>query len=71
MNINLRAVQNTGVPDWNKYEMTPNTWLGSMLQITRSQYDQLVRTFPEKWQAAEGGARASVSNAGHGLDASW
>jgi len=38
---------NTGVPDWNKYEMTPEARHGSMLQITRSQYDKLVRAFPE------------------------
>jgi hypothetical protein len=34
MNINLRSVQNTGAPEWNKYEMTPNERHGSMLQIT-------------------------------------
>jgi hypothetical protein len=39
---------NSGVPEWNKYEMTPEARHGSMMQITRSQYDKLVRTFPEK-----------------------
>ena len=39
---------NTGVPEWNKYEMTPEARHGSMQQITRAQYDKLVRAFPEK-----------------------
>ena len=39
---------NTGVPEWNKYEMTPEAGHGSMLPIARAQYDKLVRAFPEK-----------------------
>lgn len=64
MNINLRSVQNTGGPEWKKYEMTPNARHGSMLKISRSQFEKLVRAFPEKKAGAEGGA-LEVSNAGH------
>ncbi len=39
---------NSGVPEWNRYEMTPDARHGSMIKITRAQYDKLVKTFPEK-----------------------
>jgi hypothetical protein len=39
---------NTGVPAWNKYEMTPGARHGSMLVITRLQYDAIVAAFPVK-----------------------
>jgi len=37
---------NTGVPDWNRYEMPAGTRHGSMLAISRAQYDAIVRAFP-------------------------
>jgi hypothetical protein len=37
-----QAAGNTGVPEWNKYEMTPGARHGSMITITRKEYDQLV-----------------------------
>ena len=39
---------NSGVPEWNKYEMTPAARHGSMIRINRAQYDELLRAFPEK-----------------------
>ncbi|HWK34758.1 glycosyl hydrolase family 43 [Sphingomonas sp.] len=37
---------NSGVPEWNRYEMTPGARHGSMIAITRRQYDALVAAFP-------------------------
>ncbi|MGV2497399.1 glycoside hydrolase family protein [Pelagerythrobacter aerophilus] len=37
---------NSGVPEWNRYEMTPGARHGSMLPISRAQYDALVKAFP-------------------------
>ncbi len=36
---------NTGVPEWNKYEMTPGARHGSMITISRKEYDSLVAAF--------------------------
>lgn len=37
---------NSGIPEWNRYEMTPGARHGSMLPISRAQYDALVQAFP-------------------------
>lgn len=37
---------NSGVPEWNRYEMTPGARHGSMIEISRKQYDALVKAFP-------------------------
>lgn len=37
---------NSGIPEWNRYEMTPGARHGSMLPISRAQYDALVKAFP-------------------------
>jgi hypothetical protein len=39
---------NTGVPEWNRYEMPAGTRHGSMIAISRAQYDAIVRAFPAK-----------------------
>lgn len=39
---------NTGVPEWNRYEMPAGTRHGSMIGITRTQYDAIVAAFPER-----------------------
>lgn len=39
---------NTGVPEWNRFEMPAGLRHGSMIQITRKQYDALVAAFPER-----------------------
>lgn len=36
---------NSGVPEWNKYEMTPNARHGSMIVITTKQYNALRTAF--------------------------
>lgn len=37
---------NTGVPEWNRYEMPAGVRHGSMLPISRAQYDAIVKAFP-------------------------
>lgn len=37
---------NSGVPDWNRYDMPAGTRHGSMIGITRRQYDAIVAAFP-------------------------
>lgn len=37
---------NSGIPEWNRYEMTPGARHGSMLPISRAQYDALIEAFP-------------------------
>ena len=37
---------NTGVPDWNRYEMVPAARHGSMIAISRVQYDRLLAAYP-------------------------
>lgn len=39
---------NSGVPEWNRFEMTPRARHGSMIEITRDAYDKLVKAFPVK-----------------------
>lgn len=39
---------NSGVPAWNRYEMPAGVRHGSMIAITRNQYDQLVTAFPDR-----------------------
>jgi hypothetical protein len=39
---------NSGVPEWNRYEMPAGLRHGSMISITRTQYDALVAAFPDK-----------------------
>ncbi|HVI99965.1 MAG TPA: glycosyl hydrolase family 43 [Sphingomonas sp.] len=39
---------NTGVPEWNRYEMVPGARHGSMIGISRKEYDRLVAAFPER-----------------------
>lgn len=41
-----QASGNTGVPDWNRYEMPAGTRHGSMIEIDRKQYEALVKAFP-------------------------
>ena len=36
---------NTGVPEWNKYEVPPGIRHGSMMPITKEQYDQITNAF--------------------------
>ena len=36
---------NSGVPEWNRYEMTPGARHGSMLSISAAQFDALVEAF--------------------------
>lgn len=38
---------NSGVPEWNEYEMPAGVRHGSMLPVTRAQYDAIVRAFPD------------------------
>lgn len=38
---------NSGVTEWNRYEMTPGARHGSMLPISRQQYDALVAAYPD------------------------
>ena len=38
---------NSGVPAWNRYDMPAGTRHGSMIGITRQQYDRLVAAFPD------------------------
>jgi len=37
---------NSGVPEWNRYEMPAGTRHGSMIAISRKQYDAIVAAFP-------------------------
>jgi hypothetical protein len=37
---------NSGVPEWNRYEMTPRARHGSMVEISREDYDRLIRVYP-------------------------
>lgn len=39
---------NSGVPEWNRFEMTPRARHGSMIEITRDAYDKLLKAFPVK-----------------------
>ncbi|MEG3175539.1 glycosyl hydrolase family 43 [Sphingomonas sp. RB3P16] len=39
---------NTGVPEWNRYEMPAGTRHGSMIGITRRDYDRIVAAFPNE-----------------------
>lgn len=39
---------NSGVPEWNRYEVPPGTRHGSMIEISRAEYDRLVKAFPAK-----------------------
>jgi hypothetical protein len=41
---------NTGVADWNRYEMPAGTRHGSMIEISRKQYDAIVAAFPGEAQ---------------------
>lgn len=36
---------NSGVPEWNRFEMVPGARHGSMIPIARSEYDALVKAF--------------------------
>jgi hypothetical protein len=38
---------NTGVPEWDRYTMPPDLRHGSMIEISRRQYDALLAAFPE------------------------
>jgi len=38
---------NTGVPAWNRYEMPAGVRHGSMIEISRSQYDAILAAFPD------------------------
>lgn len=37
---------NSGVPEWNRYEMTPGARHGSMVEIGAADYDRLVAAYP-------------------------
>lgn len=37
---------NSGVPEWNRYEMVPGARHGAMLAISRAQHDSLLAAFP-------------------------
>jgi hypothetical protein len=37
---------NTGVPEWNRFEMVPGARHGSMVEIGRADYDRLVAAYP-------------------------
>jgi hypothetical protein len=37
---------NSGVPEWNRYEMVPGARHGSMVEIGRADYDRLVAAYP-------------------------
>lgn len=39
---------NSGVPEWNRYEMPTGLRHGSMIGISRAQYDAIVAAFPDK-----------------------
>ena len=39
---------NSGVPEWNRYEMVPGARHGSMIEIDKAQYDALVAAFPNR-----------------------
>jgi hypothetical protein len=39
---------NSGVPEWNRFEMPAGTRHGSMIGISRKQYDAIVAAFPSK-----------------------
>jgi hypothetical protein len=38
---------NSGVPEWNRFEMPAGTRHGSMIAISRKQYDAILRAFPD------------------------
>lgn len=42
----IQVSGNSGVPEWNRYEMIPGARHGSMIAITRAEYDTLVKAFP-------------------------
>jgi hypothetical protein len=37
---------NSGVPEWNRFEMTPRARHGSMIEISRETYDRLIKAYP-------------------------
>jgi hypothetical protein len=39
---------NTGVPEWNKFEVPPGIRHGSMMEITKTQCDAIVHAFPDR-----------------------
>lgn len=39
---------NTGVPEWNRYEMPAGTRHGSMITISRAEYNVIVAAFPAR-----------------------
>ncbi len=39
---------NSGVPEWNRFEMPAGLRHGSMIGISRAQYDAIVAAFPDK-----------------------
>lgn len=39
---------NSGVPEWNRYEMPAGTRHGSMIAISRRQYDSILAAYPER-----------------------
>lgn len=39
---------NSGVPEWNRFEVPAGTRHGSMIEISKAEYDQLVAAFPTK-----------------------
>ena len=39
---------NSGVPEWNRFEMPAGTRHGSMIQITKAEHDAIVAAFPER-----------------------
>jgi hypothetical protein len=39
---------NSGVPEWNRYEMVPGARHGSMIEIGKAQYDALIAAFPDR-----------------------
>jgi hypothetical protein len=41
-----QASGNSGVAEWNRYEMVPGARHGSMVEITRAEYDALAAAFP-------------------------
>ena len=55
---------NSGVPEWNRYDMVPGARHGSMMAIGRKEYDALVQAFPNQVAdgAAEGASNATFVN---------
>jgi hypothetical protein len=53
---------NSGVPAWDRFSVPAGTRHGSMMQITRAQYDAIIKAFPA--DASDGASPPSVDKKG-------